>query len=147
MPPYVHLASNRRHSRDRCSQAISVFLCFSASVYYTEWKPKNKKRGRPGNEAMGSLVYYLQIDEVVQWFELLGYQGVNEIVMEVTAGREIQKCYYNIIQHPTVLKAVTSLSQLWDQQVWYWQNVEKQTRTKILMESVKRFYFSASVSP
>ena len=23
----------------------------SASVYYTEHKPKNKKRGRPGNEA------------------------------------------------------------------------------------------------
>ena len=24
----------------------------SASVYYTERKPKNKKRGRPGNEAI-----------------------------------------------------------------------------------------------
>ena len=41
-PPYVHLASTRRRSR---------FSRSSASVYYTERKPKNKKRGRPGNEA------------------------------------------------------------------------------------------------
>ena len=27
------------------------FSCSSASMYYTEWKPKNKKRGRPGNKA------------------------------------------------------------------------------------------------
>ena len=25
LPPYVHLASTRRHSRDRCSQAFPVF--------------------------------------------------------------------------------------------------------------------------
>ena len=30
------------------------FLRSSASVYYTEHKPKNKKRGRPGNEANSS---------------------------------------------------------------------------------------------
>ena len=29
----------------------SPFSRSSASVYYTERKPKNKKRGRPGNEA------------------------------------------------------------------------------------------------
>ena len=29
----------------------SCFLHSSASVYYPEHKPKNKKRGRPGNEA------------------------------------------------------------------------------------------------
>ena len=51
LPPYVHLASTRRHSHDRCSQAFPVFLRSSTSVYYTERKPKNKKRGRPGNEA------------------------------------------------------------------------------------------------
>ena len=28
----------------------SPFFC-ATSVYYTERKPKNKKRGRPGNEA------------------------------------------------------------------------------------------------
>ena len=49
LPPYVHFASTRRHSRDRCSQAFSVFR--AASMYYTERKPKNKKWGRPGNEA------------------------------------------------------------------------------------------------
>ena len=49
--PYVHLASTRRHSCDRCSQAFPVFRRSSASMYYTERKPKNKKRGRPGNEA------------------------------------------------------------------------------------------------
>ena len=48
---YVHLMSTRRHSRDRCSQAFFIFLYSSASVYYTERKPKNKKQGRPGNEA------------------------------------------------------------------------------------------------
>jgi len=32
------------------------FLRSSASVYYTERKPKNKKRGRPGNEATPSLL-------------------------------------------------------------------------------------------
>ena len=51
LPPYVHLAPTWRHSRDRCSQAFPVFSRSSASVYYTECKPKNKKRGRPGNEA------------------------------------------------------------------------------------------------
>ena len=50
-PAYVHLASTRRHSCDRCSQAFPVFLRSSTSVYYTERKPKNKNRGRPVNEA------------------------------------------------------------------------------------------------
>ena len=49
-PHYVHLASTRHHSRDKCSQAFPVFR--ATSVYYTEQKPKNKKRGRPGNEAI-----------------------------------------------------------------------------------------------
>ena len=49
--------STRRHSRDRCSQVfpgLPRFSRSSASVYYTERKPKNKKRGRPGNEATAS---------------------------------------------------------------------------------------------
>jgi len=29
----------------------------SASVYYTERKPKNKKRGRPGNEARSPVLF------------------------------------------------------------------------------------------
>ena len=33
-------------------------LQFSASMYYTERKPKNKKRGRPGNEASVQLLIY-----------------------------------------------------------------------------------------
>ena len=48
-PPYVHLASTRRHSLDRCSQAFPIFRYSSTSVYYCERKPKNG--GRPGNKA------------------------------------------------------------------------------------------------
>ena len=51
LPPYIHLASTRRHSRDRCFQAFPVFHHSSTSVYYTEHKPKTKKGGRPGSEA------------------------------------------------------------------------------------------------
>ena len=47
LPPYVHLAFTVRHSRDKPSPFFTLFR----SVYYTERKPKNKKRGRPGNEA------------------------------------------------------------------------------------------------
>ena len=47
-PPYIHLASTRRLSRDRCSQAFPVIRALPL-LYWT--KPKNKKRGRPGNEA------------------------------------------------------------------------------------------------
>ena len=43
LPPYVHIASTRCHSRGRCSQAFLVFRALPL--------PKNKKRGRPGNEA------------------------------------------------------------------------------------------------
>ena len=45
LPPYAYLVSTRRQSHDRCSQAFSVFCSSSASVYYTEHKPKNKKNG------------------------------------------------------------------------------------------------------
>ena len=55
LPPYVHLASTRHHSRDRCSQAFPVFRHSTASVYYTERKPRNKKQGRPWNEATPSI--------------------------------------------------------------------------------------------
>ena len=41
-PPYVHLASTRRHSRDRCSQAFPVFLPLF------RFKPKNKNGGGLG---------------------------------------------------------------------------------------------------
>ena len=50
-PPYVQFASTKHHSRDKCSQAFPIFRRSSASVYYTERKSKNKKRGRPGNKA------------------------------------------------------------------------------------------------
>ena len=49
LPPYVHLASTGCQSHDRCSQAFPVFfLCSSASVYYTERKPKSKKKNGGG---------------------------------------------------------------------------------------------------
>ena len=44
----VHLMSTRRHSRDTCSQVFPVFHHSSASVYYTECKPMNKKGGGLG---------------------------------------------------------------------------------------------------
>ena len=45
-PPYVHLAFTKRHSRDRCSRPSPFFALFRFRVL-----SKNKKRGRPGNEA------------------------------------------------------------------------------------------------
>ena len=43
-PPPIYLASTWCHSCDRCSQVFPVFCHSSASVYYTERKPKNKKK-------------------------------------------------------------------------------------------------------
>ena len=53
------------------------FSCSSASVYYTERKPKNKKWGRPGNEAsygvyhmtipLSHTVYDREIWGTIQW--------------------------------------------------------------------------------
>ena len=48
LPPYVHFVSTWRHSHDKCFQALPVFCHFSAFVYYTEHKPKNKTQGRLG---------------------------------------------------------------------------------------------------
>ena len=36
------------NSHDRCFQAYAIFRCSSASMYYTECKPKNKNRGGLG---------------------------------------------------------------------------------------------------
>ena len=67
-PPYIHLTSTSRHSHDKCSQVLPSLphlTCFcrsSTSMYYTEHKPKNKKRERPGNEAVpGTLILALHI--------------------------------------------------------------------------------------
>ena len=55
LPPYVQLMSTLR---DKCSQ-VSLHYCHSsASMYYTEQKPKNKKQGRPGNEAREMLTSF-----------------------------------------------------------------------------------------
>ena len=51
-PHYIHLASTRCHSLDRCSQAFPIFRYSSTSVYYCERKLKNG--GRPGNKATQS---------------------------------------------------------------------------------------------
>ena len=50
-PSPLCLTSTRCHSCDKCSQAFLVFDRSSASVYYTECKLKNKKRGRLVDEA------------------------------------------------------------------------------------------------
>ena len=41
LPPYVHLASTRRHSCDECYHAFPIFR-WSSPVYYCEHKPKVK---------------------------------------------------------------------------------------------------------
>ena len=43
-----HLVSTWRRSHGKCSQAFPVFRRSSASVYYSERKPKNKNRGGLG---------------------------------------------------------------------------------------------------
>ena len=50
-PPYVHLASTRRHSRDKCSQAFPVFRALPPPCIILNANRRTKKRGRPGNEA------------------------------------------------------------------------------------------------
>ena len=52
LPPYVHLASTRRHSRDRCSQAFPVFRALPLPCIMLNAKRRTKKWGRPGNEAI-----------------------------------------------------------------------------------------------
>ena len=53
LPPYVHLASTRRHSHDRCSQAFPVFVCAlpPPCIILNANRRTKKKRGRPGNKA------------------------------------------------------------------------------------------------
>ena len=46
-PPYVHLAST---SHDKCSQASSIFNCFSAPCVILN-ETEGRRTGRPGNEA------------------------------------------------------------------------------------------------
>ena len=50
---YIHLAFTWRHSCDKCSEVFPIFGYSSASMYYTEHKPKSKKkkRGRHGTKA------------------------------------------------------------------------------------------------
>ena len=49
--PYVHLASTKRHSRDRCSQAFPVFRALPLLCIILNANRRTRKRGRPGNEA------------------------------------------------------------------------------------------------
>ena len=56
-PPCVHLASFTWWMRP------PIFCCVFCSVYYTERKPKNKKRGRPGNEARLDLQFHMKAFE------------------------------------------------------------------------------------
>ena len=57
-PPCVHLTSLTWWMRP----GLPHFSHPSASVYYTERKPKNTKRGRPGNEArLLHCKYYYQL--------------------------------------------------------------------------------------
>ena len=51
LPPYVHLASTWRHSRDKCSQAFPVFRALPPPCIILNANRRTKKWGRPGNEA------------------------------------------------------------------------------------------------
>ena len=64
-PPHVHLMSLTWWMR----QGLPRFSHSSAPVYYTESKPKNKKRGRPGNEASTNLDNTVRTS-VLLWFNL-----------------------------------------------------------------------------
>ena len=48
LPPYVHLASTRRHLRDRCSQAFPVFHAFSLLCIILNENQRTKNRGGLG---------------------------------------------------------------------------------------------------
>ena len=49
-PLYVHLASTRRHSRDKCSQAFHVFRALPPQYNILNANRRTKKRDRPRNE-------------------------------------------------------------------------------------------------
>ena len=55
LPPYVHLASTRRHSRDRFSQAFPVFRALPLPCIILNENRRTKNGGRPGNEATSFL--------------------------------------------------------------------------------------------
>ena len=48
LPPYIHLCPLDIIHVIGVPMPFTVLLCSSASVHYTEHKPKNKKWGRPG---------------------------------------------------------------------------------------------------
>ena len=47
-PPYIHLASTRRHSRDRCSQAFPVFRALSLLCIVLNANRRTKNGGGLG---------------------------------------------------------------------------------------------------
>ena len=60
-PPRIHRTSVTHVMNE--TRPSPLFAVSSASVYYTERKPKNKKRGRPGNEATEYTQAYTNIHE------------------------------------------------------------------------------------
>ena len=48
LPPYVHLASTRRHSRDRCSQAFPIFCALPLPCILLNKNRRTKNGGGLG---------------------------------------------------------------------------------------------------
>ena len=52
LPPYVNIASTRRHSRDRCSQAFPVFCTFPLPCIILNANRRTKNGGGLGTRLM-----------------------------------------------------------------------------------------------
>ena len=55
LPPYVHLASTRRHSRDRCSQAFPVFRALPLPCIILNENRRTKNGGGLGTRLVISI--------------------------------------------------------------------------------------------
>ena len=55
LPPYVHLASTRRHSRDRCSQAFPVFRALPLPCIILNANRRTKNGGGLGTRLVATV--------------------------------------------------------------------------------------------
>ena len=57
LPPYVHLTSTRRHSRDRCSQAFPVFRAVPSSCIILNTNRRTKNGVGLGTRLVTNLIH------------------------------------------------------------------------------------------
>ena len=77
LPPYVHLASTECQSHDTCFQALPVFRCFPASVYYTERNRRTKNGGGLGTRLMINNLLQFSQDNISQCKNAQGLHSCN----------------------------------------------------------------------